>query len=158
MKEIQLSRGMAALIDDEDFKKVSQYKWSILEGRNTYYAEQKRDLRYRHLHRYIMNTPKDLIVDHKDGNGLNCQKINMRNCTYAENCQNRKQRNKKKYGYQGVFSRAEDKHYAGIRYKREQIHLGVFSTAENAALAYNKKALELYGDDANLNIISIGDK
>jgi len=153
MKEIQLTQGMVALIDDEDFEKVSQYNWSLVTGRNTYYAEQKKRVKFRHLHRFIMNTPADMQVDHKDGNGLNCQKYNMRNCTATENSQNQVHRKPNKTGYTGVHCRAKNKYYSCIRYKTILYHLGVFNTAEKAAVAYNTKAKELYGEYAKQNII-----
>lgn len=153
MKEISLTQGMVALVDDEDYEMVLQYKWSLVKGRNTYYAEQKRRVKYRHMHRFIMNTPKGMIVDHLDGNGLNNQKYNMRNCTYSQNNQNRMNRNSEKFGYQGVTRRGSNKFYAYIRYKTKLAHLGVYSTAEQAAEAYNKKAVELYKESARLNYI-----
>lgn len=153
MKELKLTQGMVALVDDEDFELVSQYNWSAAKGRHTYYAEQKRRLKHRHMHRLIMDTPVGMTVDHLDGNGLNNQKSNLRNCSPTQNCQNRVHRNSSKYGYQGVTDKGKNKFYAYIRYKTKLTHLGVYSSASLAAEAYNKKAIELYGSDAKLNII-----
>jgi hypothetical protein len=100
-----------------------------------------------------MNTPDDMVVDHLDGNGLNNQKYNMRNCTYTQNCQNRTHRNEERFGYQGVFRRSQNKFYVYIRYNSKLTHLGVYTTAEQAAEAYNKRATELYGENAKLNTI-----
>jgi hypothetical protein len=86
MKELLLTQGKVALVDDEDFEYVSQWKWHAQRDRGTWYAKRRDGTK---LHRIIMKTPVDLEVDHRDKNGLNCQKYNMRNCTHSQNMHNR---------------------------------------------------------------------
>lgn len=99
MKEIKLTQGKVVLVDDEDYEYLNQFKWYALKNHRTYYAQRviqnnyiKRTLK---MHRVIMDTPCGLEVDHIDGDGLNNQKCNLRNCTFAENRKNRKPNLKK---------------------------------------------------------------
>jgi hypothetical protein len=146
-------------IDDEDYKKISEFKWSILTsgtGNKKYACRQyKKDRKIRRifLHRYIMNTEDNKIqIDHIDGNTMNNQKSNLRSCSHKENCYNKKVPSNNTSGYKGVWlykntwvaSIQKD----GIKYK-----CGRFEDKEKAKEAYNKKADELFGMFASLNII-----
>ncbi len=128
MKEIELTKGYKAIVDDEDYDLVTKYygdeviKWysRISNGaKHIKYAEKsvlsKRqkeffsnifgyEITFSHLlmHRLIMKCRPDDIIDHIDGNGLNNQKSNLRLCTMQQNAQNRKRRNTNKTGYKGV--------------------------------------------------------
>lgn len=158
MKEIFLTKGMIALIDDEDFKKTSQFTWRARKGRNTYYATAHigdwRDKKDIHLHNLIMNPPAGYIVDHRDLNGLNCQKSNMRICTKRQNSKNRSG-----WGASNYLGVSQVKHKTCIRWEAKiycngkRIYLGSFKSEKGAALAYNKSAREIHGEFANLNII-----
>jgi hypothetical protein len=92
-------------------------------------------------------------IDHIDHNGLNCLESNMRNCTHQENRCNNTPHGKSKY--LGVYYlRIRNKYEyitAGIYFNYKRIHLGYFKSEIEAAKAYDKKALELYGEFANLN-------
>lgn len=103
MKEIPLTRGHVALVDDEDFDRINAFKWrsSAQGSQKKPYAVRTIDKRKRKrdpvtkkrlgevtkiwMHREIMNTPDDLVCDHSDGNGLNNQKSNLENVTFEEN-------------------------------------------------------------------------
>lgn len=147
-----------AYFDDDDFTKISAYKWNIRRGRNTYYAtanvykEGKRVCDIT-MHRLVMNFPK-AFVDHKDGNGLNNVKSNLRECTPTENNRNCQVAKNSYVGYKGVRFHKRDKLFfasIGVNYKR--IHLGYFKKAEDAAIAYNEAAKKYFGDFAKLNVI-----
>jgi len=93
MKKIKMHNADCfALIDDEDYEYLNQFKWSINSRGYVTRTERREGRRYTttQMHREIMNTPKGLVVDHWDHNGLNNQKSNLRNCTYKENSQNSK--------------------------------------------------------------------
>jgi len=153
MKEIRLTQNKVALVDDEDFDYLNQFKWYALKSRNTFYAQRTKVINGKEctlkMHRVIMQTPNNLEVDYIDHNGLNCQKSNMRNCTFAEN-----RRNRCAWGfskYLGVTKIKKNKYIARIRTNGKLIHLGCFDSEKDAAYAYDLMANELFGQFANLN-------
>ncbi len=90
MKQIYLTKGYIALVDDEDYVQLAKYKWAAHTSSNGGpYAFRTIQKNYKKktifMHREIMNCPDNLTVEHKDGNGLNCQKYNMINITRKEN-------------------------------------------------------------------------
>ena len=158
MKEIKLTKGYVAIVDDEDYYRLSKYKWrasSICRKSNTIYAStmvsingKRVDIR---MHRFIMAATNSLIqVDHKDGNGLNNQKCNLRLANNSQNNANKPPRKDNKIGYKGVC-KDRSKYRAVVYHLDKKINVGSFNTPEEAALAYNKKAIEIHGEFAYLN-------
>lgn len=101
MKEIPLSQGLVALVDDEDYEELSQYKWHAVKHRNTYYAVRNHPVypSYRvnvKMHRQIMRAQENEIIDHKNGNGLDCQRNNLRIASSSQNAANRRAREGRK--------------------------------------------------------------
>ena len=151
MKEIKLTKGRVTLVDDEDYDYLVQWDWFAREYNDKYYAGRFKNKKMLYMHRLIMNTPDTIDVDHKDHNGLNNQRCNLRNCTRSQNMMNVK----KKYGYKGVsWFKHNDKYTSQIMFNYKNIHLGYYKTSEEAALAYNKAAIKYFGKFAYLNIIS----
>jgi hypothetical protein len=157
MKEIKLTQGEKVLVDDEDYEYLNQWKWIIRRTKKYNYAgrQLKIDNKYKLLlmHRIIMNAPKGMEIDHKDMNGLNCQKYNLRICTHSQN-----QMNRNSFGlikYKGVAIAIANNKYiyyqSHIAKDHHTYYLGNFKTAEEAAKAYDKKAIELHGEFAKLN-------
>lgn len=153
MKAIELSRGMIAVVDDQDFLEVAQYKWSF-DG--NYAVRRKRfpdgKLRKVYLHREIMGSPAGMEVDHINHFRLDCRRENMRVCTRSQNAKNGSKMPSNKSGYKGVhFSKQNRNWVAQISCNGKMKHLGSFKTAEDASRAYNTAALELHREFANTN-------
>src|SRR5437660_1379321 len=161
MNEIGLSQGYVALVDDEDFKRVSQFKWharvvrrkdgsvrTVYVGRMT---RRKDGSRIGHkLHRFILGvTTPEVEVDHKDGDGLNCQRHNLRKATHAENQQNQLLHRNNTSGFKGVYLHKESgKYKAQITVNGKQIHLGYFTAATEASDVRDAAALKYHGEFA----------
>lgn len=155
MKEIHLTKGKVAIVDDEDYERLMAIgKWYPLKMRSTYYAYRKIDGRTTYMHSLVLqkNDRKNKI-DHKDGNGLNNQSENLRECTNAENLRHQKIRKNNTSGFKGV-SPFRSKWMAKIRIgNKHQKYIGTFDTAIKAAKAYNEAAIKYHGEFANLNPI-----
>lgn len=144
MRELQLSRSKVALVDDEDFERVSQHKWAATPARNTWYGvtNVKRSdggPTTLSLHRLILRLPPGRVpeVDHVDGNGLNCRKQNMRLATHAQNMQNRRGAHRNSLtGVRGVsFDKKVGRYIARLCANRQRIFLGLYDTLAQAELA-----------------------
>jgi hypothetical protein len=146
MKKIQLGghryknrpiRGYA-LVDDSDFGKLSKHEWSSTNHRGISYAARTlKNKRTIYMHSFLMGTPKGMCTDHIDGNSLNNQRLNLRICTNAENLRNRGKTKNNELGFKGVsFHRKTQKYRARIHKDYKEIHLGLFSTKEEAYKAY----------------------
>lgn len=157
MKEIQLTRGYVALVDDEDYEWLSQWNWCVHVGaRGELYAHRrKRSSEGRGhvlMHRLIMGAPDGQQVDHIDRDGLNNQKGNLRLASRSMNSINRGVFKNNTSGYRGVgYVRHSQKWRARIDVDGVQTYLGIFDSPEAAARAYDKAALELHGSLAQLN-------
>jgi hypothetical protein len=152
MKEIKLTQGQFALVDDSDYEYLNQYKWCANKYDTTYYAVRVVGKQTIYLHRVIMNTPDNLVVNHWDYNGLNCQKHNMINCTQKENAQYMRIKKTGTSKYIGVSWFKRDKKWtARIRINNKSKNLGYFNSEIEAANQRDKMALMHYGRFVTLN-------
>lgn len=168
MKQIQLTQGQVALVDDEDYVELSKYKWhaKYYETSKSYYAArgamEKDKQKTVRMHRLIMELcGYDLtgkVVDHINHNTLDNTKNNLRVCTQAENTRNRGSQKNNTSGYKGVWQNRniyKDKIYiswaAQIRHNTKKIHLGCFKTKEEAYKAYCDACINYHGEFAKLN-------
>lgn len=160
MKELPLSQGRVALVDDEDFEWLNQWKWSLNPtGKGYAYrgiylgmVDGKTKLGHVAMHRLIMNAPNGLTVDHIDGNGLNNQRHNLRIATYAQNSVNSPKRADSGNPYKGVFRVPNSPRWRVVIGGRGNITRSKpFDTPEEAAREYDRLARERYGDFAYLN-------
>lgn len=138
-----------AKIDSEDLEIVAEKKWYL--SSTGYVVYNGRNIRLR-LSRYIMNAPDGLEVDHINRDKLDNRKQNLRICTKIENAANRGVQKISSTGYKGVCF-FQNKFRAMIRFKNKNYFIGYYDTAAEAAMAYNKKALELKWEFAWLNNI-----
>ncbi len=159
MKEFITSQSAIVKVDDEDYDRVMKYKWSFFGGivrryssETIYIPHRKEVLKHIPLASYVMQT--ELIYDHRDRDGLNNQKYNLRECSYSQNTINTKKRSNCSSKYKGVsWAPRQKKWQANIRKDGKLIYLGYHEKEEDAALAYNKKGLELFGEFMVLNIV-----
>ena len=161
MKKIALTRGQFALVDDDDFDRLNQYKWYASFSRHyapdgNYAAARMVTVGGRQrmilMHREIVNAPNGVHVDHKNRNPLDNQKVNLRLATPQQNGANRRMQKNNTSGYKGVYLRRRSgKFVAQIKQNGEHIYLGRFETAVRAAQAYDEKAKEIHGEFAVLN-------
>jgi hypothetical protein len=168
MKLIKLSKGQFTQVDDYDFEWLSKWKWKA-NKRSQFYAVRSIRVNGRYktirMHRLIMGLREGdgISVDHIDRNGLNNQRGNLRTCTTAQNSSNKTKKKGCTSKYIGVYLRTltyKDKIYehwiSQINKQQKRITIGRFNTEQEAALAYNIKAVEYFGEYANLNAIPQG--
>ena len=146
MKEIILTQGQVALVDDEDYGKLNQYNWFADKSKNTYYAVRKETVSHKkrkkiRMHQMLIDCPDGYVVDHIDGNGLNNQKENLRAVTIGQNQQNRHV--KKTSVYPGVsWVKSLNKWTARHQVNGKLRYLGVYSDEVLAFKAYYDSVLE----------------
>jgi hypothetical protein len=140
-----------AVIDAGNVGMVEDSRWSMTASG---YAIARIDGGIVYMHTMLVKAPFGWVVDHIDGNKLNNLTVNLRACQQIDNARNRKNISKNNTsGYKGVSKTAEGKWRARITDNRKEVRLGHYDTQEEAALAYNKAALEIYGEFAAINII-----
>jgi len=159
MKEIPLTQGKIALVDDEDYGWVSKFRWYAMKTQSgAWYAkrhvgEDKNGNPFVELmHRFVLGNPSATEIDHEDCNGLNNQKGNLRICTRSQNIGNRRKffNPKNTSQFKGVSWNSRDRRWVlqyfgsknGLRYFRKEI---------DAARAYDEWAKEKFGRFARLN-------
>lgn len=153
MKEIILKSGHISKVDDEDYSIIMENRWYVLKKKSgVIYARTTRGNKEVLMHRIIMGaiSPMDQI-DHKDGDGLNNQKNNLRPCNHSGNAKNRKPRGKSKYN--GVFPRKNMRWEANINIGGKQKYLGLYQTEIEAAIAFNLVAIKTGDEFYRLNDI-----
>ncbi len=152
VRRIPLTRGKFALVDAEDYYRLIRQKWNAVIGNNTFYAAGTQSGKTIKMHRFIMDAPEDLFVDHIDHNGLNNAKGNLRLCTFAQNARNTQPTKGTSSRYKGVcWKKNAKKWVANVQPNNKRYFLGYFKTEIDAAKAYDKKAAEIFGEFACLN-------
>jgi hypothetical protein len=161
-KEIELTKGKKALVDDSDFDWLIESKWHFT---NTGYAGTNKLMSHgcetQTMHRAILDAPQGFDVDHINGNKLDNRPCNLRLATRRQNLLSKSKRKDSKMKYKGVMyvkpsatmlqPERKKPYLATIRMEGKRKFLGYFTTQEEAALAYNKAAMELHGEFARLN-------
>jgi AP2 domain len=146
---------VAFLVDDDDYERLSQYRWTLNTTNGRFYARRQeggKHGRLIHMHRDIMglnNNPLK-VVGHKEGDGTDNRKSNLRVATKHQNSMNLTRSIANKTGFKGVMARGK-KFVATIGKDGRSIYLGVFGTAEEAGVAYDNAARQLFGKFAKLN-------
>jgi hypothetical protein len=164
LKSIALTKGYHALVDDDDFDKVNQFKWSAYEdpkGDGTLYnVYARRNIKPEHgnrtkqfLHRFILGVVDPTVkVDHTDRDGLNCGKENLRIATVSQNQGNRIKSVGTSSQYKGVSWVGHiHKWRARIKVNNTLIHLGCSNSEIKCALMYDEAAVKHFGEFALCN-------
>ena len=165
MKEITITQGKTALVDDEDYDYLNQMNWYCMKNKmGGYYASTPicstgKPPKTLLMHRLILNARKGIQVDHINHSGLDNRKENLRLCTNSQNGMNRLPSKHKKYkGVRKIERFYKEKVYtyyeARITKDEKEKYLGIFKTEEEAVEKYNKTAIEYFGNFAMINQIS----
>ena len=149
IRRIPLSDGQFAIVDTTDYEWLSGYTWTLVAAG---YAGRNEKGKMVLMHRQIMNPPKGMVVDHIDGGVRNNRRSNLRICTRAQNVRNSAKRRHAASRYKCVgFDKERGKWFARFRYKGIHLWLGYFDGEAEAARAYDRKAVEYFGEFARLN-------
>ncbi len=162
MREIRLQGGLSVIVDEIDFEKISGFKWYAMKARNErYYARHDAifngNVVCTLMHRLIAQAEIGSCVDHINGNGLDNRRSNLRIAPGNANRWNRGPA-KSNHGYKGVYKveRPNSIRYrATLRANKVVYRLGSYLTPEEAAAAYDRKAIEIHGEFAWLNGIEL---
>lgn len=142
MKQIPLTQGKVALVDDEDYERLNQYKWFVnARGYAVRWSEGgRKNRRMIYMHRSIINTPEGMDSDHIDGKHANNQKTNLRVVTHRENCMNRHHPKSSRFpGVTRVYDNKLNPWKAYIKIDEITKYIGNFPTEEEAHEAYSNE-------------------
>lgn len=137
-------------------KDLLQHNWTGLASKHITYAKASIGGKQVLLHRLVaerMGLPLDGVIDHINGDALDCRRENLQACTHQQNMMKQRHYTTADSPYKGVM-RFRNKWRARITLNGKTMHLGLFASAVDAALAYNETAKELFGNFANLNEVN----
>jgi len=158
MKNIPLSQGKFALVDDEDFEQLNKHKWFATKNhsgiwyarRNTNRTIGKRKIIL--MHRKIMNCSSDMKIDHANHDGLDNRRCNIRICTNSQNRKNSGLQKNNSSGLIGVsWHKRCKKWMARIQKDKRDIHIGYFNNKVEAGHMVDQFSICLFGEFAVLN-------
>lgn len=162
--EVPLTQGLFALVDAEDAEAVLAHRWHAHRERTKLYAlravylgggRKNQVSRRVGLHNFLTGWP---MVDHINGDGLDCRRANLRQATVAQNNLNKRIRSGSTSGYKGVWIHPNGRARAYINIDERRRHLGYHGTPEAAAEAYDEAAREAFGEWACLNFPGTGER
>jgi len=139
------NQGVDFMFDVEFLDKVKKYSWCLSA---TGYLVANVNYKVTKLHRYILDAPPDLVVDHINGNPKDNRVINLRLCSNLENTKNVSIQANNKLGYPGIRKTKDNKFNARITYNRKEIHLGNYPTLQDAISARKLAEVKYYGEFA----------
>ncbi|MGA2324331.1 MAG: AP2 domain-containing protein [Sedimentisphaerales bacterium] len=156
-RKIYLDEGKWTILDPGDYYHFAGFKWCIGGYKDKYYAVRGQiigpaDIKIVRLHRLIMNAPDGILVDHKNGDGLDNRRANLRLATHSQNQCNKRKKANTSSRFSGVYwDKAKRKWVARTKYQGKSIWLGVFDSEIDAARAFDEAAKKYHGEFARLN-------
>lgn len=156
-KRIKLTQGKFAIVDAEDYEKLSRYKWYAQRHGERWYAVRNEYLgggEYRqiYMHREILNPPAGMEIDHINHDSLDNRRVNIRICTNSQNMMNGNSHKGSSSKFKGVFwHKLRRKWQAQIRKNYKAIYLGYYDSEVEAARTYDRAAKDLFGEFAKPN-------
>lgn len=154
--EIELTKGQTTTVCDCCFHLVCQQKWyaSFDKKKGCFYVKgtNVENGKSIYLHRKITMAMAGVHVDHINGNTLDNRCVNLRFVTRNQNMWNSRPSKHNECGFKGVsFDKKTGKYRARLRHYVKFVHIGVFDNPKDAAIAYDNKAIELFGEYARIN-------
>lgn len=145
MKTIPLTQGHLAIVDDEDYDSLAAVNWCYSEGYAVRNSGEGGHVKMHHL--VIGRPPESFVTDHRNTNGLDNRKDNLRHITQAQNVMNKKAQRNNTSGFKGVYwHKAGQKWCAEINAAGKRVRLGLFTDKLAAAEAYNAASKRLHGE------------
>lgn len=156
MKFIPLTKGKEAIVDDDIFLYLMQWRWYCsTQNRAVRTTGDGKDQKMIYMHRVVMGDPEGMEIDHINMDSLDNRRENLRVCTRAENSANKKKYSTNTSGYKGVTrNRKSGRWIARITINYVNIHLGSFDSAKEAAKAYNEASEKYHGEYSRANNVT----
>jgi hypothetical protein len=149
---IPLTQGQNAIVDVEDFERLSQWNWIALWNKTSKKFRATRTLRHMPMEHQILFPSEREEIDHVNLNTLDNRRENLRRSTHKQNAMNRGRYANNTSGFKGVHWDKEKKRWRSKIYANNRLHyIGMFACKEKAARAYDEKAKKLHGEFAHLN-------
>ena len=156
-RRIPLTQGKHAIVDPDDYERLSRYNWYVRKTPQTFYAKRstltRKTITPIYMHRCVIKVPAGMVADHINHNGLDNRKAKLRPVTRAQNNRHKKKINTKcRSMYKGIYyDRRDGVWYARITCNGKAIYLGSFKDEIEAAKAYDRAAKKYHGEFAGLN-------
>lgn len=141
---------MQPIVDPEDLPLLRSRAWKA-HGNKAQYFKARFGRQVYYLHRLIAGAGPGQIVDHVNGDTLDCRRSNLRLCDRSESNTNRKARCDSRAPYKGITETPSGRWLAQIMKAKQYRRIGLFDTAQEAAAAYDAAAVDLHGEFAKTN-------